>query len=497
MQRFLIPLGLAFVSSCNGDSYEGPYRHVVLISLDTTRQDHLSCFGDRSKTPRIDELAAEGLRFSHAMATAPTTLAAHTSIMTGSYPHTHGVVRNNFVVDEGNVMLAELLAEQGFHCAGFLGSFALDRRFGFAQGFHFFDERYGIQMTPQEFDQNQRRAVDVTDAALAHVDELGDVDRLFLFAHYFDAHTPYSPPDEWCEGFVREGAPRTSNLMDTGESVLRHQKKISTSPRPYGALLAGGLTTEMIARSDGAPLPGDEDLAALYAAEVAYTDSEVGRLLDGLRERGILEDAIVILVADHGEAFWEHADTFNHGLCVYETTARVPLILRLPGGRGAGQEVLNPVSTVDILATLVPLLELSSPAQLEGVDLLRTLDDGFDRGPVFCEATQPYAPTIESGVAWANARKAKCVRSGNLKLIYTPYLKLLELYDVVADPLEQQDLLRDPTPQIAEDVKRLRDTLESWMRERPVFPSQFTRVQIDETMKRLEELGYTGNNPNK
>ena len=257
------------------------------------------------------------------------------------------------------------------------------------------------------------------------------------------------------------------------------------------------MTREMIERCDGDPLPGDEDLAALYAAEVAYTDYEVGRLLDGLRDRGILEDAIVILVADHGEAFWEHADTFNHGLGVYETTTRVPLILRLPNGEGASEEVSTPVSTVDILPTLVELLELTPPVQVEGVNLMRTRNAEFDRGPVFSEATQPYSPNIESGVEWANARKAKCVRSGDLKLIYTPYLDYLELYDVVLDPLAQRNLLLDPTPQSTADAERLRRTLESWRRERPMFPSQFTRVQIDETMKRLEELGYTGNNPNK
>lgn len=484
---------LSILAACGGGGeapYEGPYRHVVLVSLDTTRTDHLSCYEEgHAATPRLDALAAAGTRFEDVTAAAPTTLASHTSLMTGTWPHTHGVARNGFTVHGDNRMLAELLSEAGFHTAGFLGSFALESRFDFDQGFDAFDEDFSVLVDEENYDQNQRLAEEVTAAALAHVEEVRDeVDRLFLFLQYFDPHAPYGPP-------VSEGVPRTT-MREVDAAVRAHQKAITGEGYGHAQVILRGLPRELVGAADGLALPEDQRLVEAYAGEVAYMDRCLGDLFDGLEAAGILDEAVVVVTADHGETMYEHHDFWNHGLWLHQTTVSVPLILTLPDGRGAGRTVSTPVSNVDVLPTLCDLLEIEVPARAEGVSLLPLVDgQELARGPVFSEATQPMPTSgVERRGEWRNLYKPRAIRRGPWKLVVSPYNRVQQLFHLGDDPEERNDLLseRGGDPAVKRVAAELARELLAWQEEADPLPSSFESSESEDTARRLQGMGYAG-----
>jgi len=467
-----------FLAACGqAETPQGP-RHVVLVSLDTTRAAELLPYGGAARTPVLEELASEGVLFEDVTAAAPTTLASHTSMMTGTYPHTHGVVRNGFVVPGENRMLAESFAAAGFHTAGFLGSFALESRFAFDQGFAHFDEEFS-QLVDATHDQNQRSASAVTDAALAHIANT-DFERLFLFVHYFDAHAPYEPPGTRA---VRG---------ELAAAVRVHQERTIGAAPGLAEIINAGPPVALMRDYEPVPSEEDRDLAQRYRGELESIDTQLGRLLDGLAQEGILEDALVIVTGDHGETFWEHGDTWNHGLWVYQTTVHVPLILRFPDGRGAGVRVSGPVSGVDLAPSLWELFGLAPPANAEGVSLLGAMKgEPLERGPVFSQATQP-GRRFETEGEWGNLAKTRCVRDGSFKYVFAPYLDYEELFDLAADPGEENNLLAPSTSNEAsrETAERLRAELDAWVRTRPGHDSRFDPAQIEAVRERLRQLGY-------
>jgi arylsulfatase A-like enzyme len=487
-----------FLGGCGGgDADPGPLRHVLLVSLDTARVDRIGAFGDASaRTPILDGLSDRGVSFDSVTSAAPTTLASHTSLMTGSWPHTHGVARNGFVVHEDNEMLAETFRQKGFHTAGVLGSFALESRFRFDQGFDHYDEDFDELVSVSGADQNQRRGDRVTRAALDHVDTvLGDVDRLFLFVQYFDTHAPYAPPEPFAKPFLAPGASPTSDMHDV-DAAVRAQQQAATGQAfgHAGAINAGlrGPLRALVGNVSGQPGPEDLHLANLYSGEMSFMDKALGDLLEGLRKRGILDETLVVVIADHGETFWEHADLWNHGLAVYQTTVHVPLIFCFPDGRQAGHRISTPVSTIDVVPTLCEILGLEVPTRCEGMSLVSALEGGtLNRGPVFAEATQPWV--AERPGVWANAGKARCVRSGRWKYVVSPYNSIEELFDLDVDPGEQRNLLEGtPSPQILATRGALRAELATWQEGREPLPARFDSSQMQETLERLRAMGYSG-----
>ena len=489
-----LAVGLPLLQGCGPETPR--FERVIVISLDTVRADRLGCYGRvDAHTPALDALAGRGVLFEDATCAAPTTLASHTSVFSGLYPHTHGVPRNGFVVSPENELLGELARSAGFETAAFVGSFALEKSLGLAQGFDTWDEKFVVDIDANH-EQEQRPAAAVTDAALAWV-ERAKPERFLLFAHYFDAHAPYEPPPPFDAMNPRPGAPRSASLADLDGAVRAQQTRTLGKARGVQAVIRGGLDAHALDVEDGRALPQDEDLAALYQGELAYVDREVGRLLDGLEQRGLLEDALVVVFADHGETFAEHADTWNHGLWTYQTTVHVPLLFV---GRGAGasalgaRRVVEPVSSVDVLPTLCELVGWTSPKKVDGVSLVPWMrGERREHGPVFCEATQP--PSVERPrgpeTPWENALKAKCVRLGRWKLVRAPYLPREQLFDLSVDPGERDDLLRGRTDALAQaPLAELRAALDRFEKEARPRASRFDPTQTLETMKKLRALGY-------
>ena len=232
MTYFKLLLAIALLLGFAACSPTPPAWHVVLISLDTTRADHLSCIAgsdSRAQTPALDLLASEGALFLQAQTAAVTTLSAHTSLMTGTWPHSHGVVRNGFELNSVNQTLAETLGARGYRTRAVLGSFALDSRFGFDQGFEVFDETFDLLVGAGGADQNQRLGEHVTRAALARVREHDQDEPLFLFAHYFDPHAPYDPPAAMREARAQEIG-RTVGDPLTVERAVRAGQKLVLGP---------------------------------------------------------------------------------------------------------------------------------------------------------------------------------------------------------------------------------------------------------------------------
>ncbi len=472
-----------------------PPRHVVWISLDTTRADHLGAFGaDPSPTPNLDGLARRSVVFEAATTAATTTLASHFAMFTGTAPHTHGVGENGFIGCAHLDTVAEHAAAAGMATAGFVGSFALDRRFGIAQGFDHWDQHFDVWLTPHHNDQNQRRANAVTDAALDYVDRAGAT-RIFLFVHYFDAHAAYEPPDHLRRRFDPDADTAPPSLTDLGRAVAERQRAVLGADRGGLAGVRSGLVRALAAPTAPWPAPStlERRLAALYRGEVAFVDEQAGRLLAGLEEAGILAEALVVVVADHGETFWEHGDAWNHGLGVYQTTARVPMLVSIPGL--APRVVREPVSTIDLAPTVLDALGLAVPARMEGRSLLAAMrGHASEPVPVFVEATHPVAERFHEGVVWRNERKARAVREGDCKLIRTPYLGLEELYDLAADPEERRDLLAarpaEGSTASACDAARLRGLLTDWERRANPMPALVDHEQAREVQERLRALGY-------
>lgn len=447
-------------ASMRGKSAQ-PARHVIVISLDTARADFLGCYGNNFiQTPHIDRLAQESILFTDCMTVVPTTLASHTSLFTGKYPHNHGTPRNGFMINKNNIMLAELLKEAGFHTAGFLGSFALDSRFDFSQGFDHFDEEFEQFIGLDGVDQNQRSAQAVTDAVIDYLEDTGIPSNLFLFAHYFDPHGPYAPPAEYC--------------------------KLYETSKVYEAWLA---ETQRDLKNW---IRNDAKSAVCYAGEMTYTDEHLGRLTDYLRQKGILDDAILVITSDHGENFKEHYANWNHGFTVYQTTMRSICMFRLPAAARAGTRIDRLYSNIDIFPTLLAYLGLNIPRGIDGEAV--DLDPAGKEISVstrvrFGEATKPHKD-VETDPRWFNNRKTRCIRTDNWKYIQTPYQHSEELYDLSTDPYEQTNLLADPSPRHIDTAKNLRKQLLSWTDSANPLASHFEPGQREETIKRLKSLGY-------
>jgi arylsulfatase A-like enzyme len=429
-------------------------RHVVFISLDTTRADHFGFMGNPwIRTPRLDDLATESVVFENHQTVVPTTLPSHTTLFTGRYPHHHGTPANGWIVNAANRMLPEILGEAGFQTAGFLGSFALDSRFQFAQGFDHYDESFDIFVGEDGSDQNQRSAESVTDAVIAYLDANGAAKNLFLFVHYFDPHRHYLDRGAFLDRYRGMDIP----LTITPEAQGQAKRALS--------------------------------LARLYAGEISYLDHHVGRLLVDLALRGILDESIVVLTCDHGENFAEHHEPFDHGIRVYESVTRVLWLMRLPGAALAGTRLELPSSSIDVLPTLLRELGLPIPDEVDGRAIDLRAPEALENRSRFSQASRE-SPAAIPDEAWPNRHKTRAIRRDGYKLIQTPHHGSEELYHLPDDSDEQQNLLLDPTPAQRALAAELARELEAWAASAQPLSSQPEYEQAQETIERLRALGY-------
>ncbi len=432
---------------CGGGSGETPNSVFVLL-VDTVRRDALGCYGNEDRpTPNLDALAADGVRFEHAISSSGWTLPSVASLLTGTWPTLHGA-RGKGVqltpIREEIATFTEVFQDAGYATSAVANAAFVSPMLGIDRGFDEFDHKHS-------YNWDARRAQETIDIALEMVRDNRD-DPQFALVHLFDAHLMYDPPPAYATKY-------TDGRMDP--------------PPPLTMDLCLGMQkskTEPPARDD------IQYVKDVYHAEVAYLDEHVGRFVAELRTLGLYDAATIIVVADHGEEFWEHGG-FEHGHTLHDELVRVPLIVKFPKDQGfAGRVVDAQVRMIDILPTALELRELDAPATSRGRSMLPLVREEPDEPrPAFCESTLYGAEQI----AW---------RSDRYTYIYDQ-ASGGKLYDWRADPGETRDLAKsDPAT-----AARLREELHGfWSELREEAGKLATSKAVDLSPDRIEQLRALG-----
>ena len=333
---------------------------LVIITLDTLRADHLGLYGyDRPTSPALDTFAQTATVFHDAICGLPTTLPSHLTLFTGLTPTQHGVTSNGMVPTHELTSVFELLEAREFRSEAVIAARVLDDRFIAPLGLDHTQFGDGSDLSV-----NQITADRVTDSALRRLAELGD-ERFALWLHYFDPHEPYAPP------------PRIADRFTAG----------------YRGGLGNRLTTEWLVglnrRTEEDPLPARDrqHVVDLYDAEIAHLDQQLGRLFAELERLGLWDQALIVIVGDHGQALGDPAPAgsphgfWGHGERLVQPVLRVPLMIKLPQ-QTVRHDVETPVETLDLAPTLLELYSLESPPQLTGRSLVPALEGGALSPPI-------------------------------------------------------------------------------------------------------------------
>ncbi len=465
---------LPAAGGCGAGGEEAPAGPNVLVFLvDTLRADALSCYGcPRNTSPNLDAFAREALLFEEALAPSPYTATSHASLFTSTWPAVHGVW-NRTLLESGEELhpalapaattLAEVFRAGGWATACIADGGWISARRGLDQGFEHFDSDY-------------RGVRDRFDAALEWLRDRPRDRPFFLFLHTYEVHAPYLPPEGYenrfagdYDGPLRQVLAEARAFVEAGEgredSLTEVHRKFF---RPWFDRMG----------------PEDVDFyRALYEAEVSLVDEEFARVLGYLRLEGLLEDTIVVVTADHGEAFHEHG-SFGHRQ-VWEEQLRIPCIIRVPGGP-RGLRVPGPVSLLDLMPSLLSACGLPVPEAAEGRVLdLQTGETAAPFDPFVAEANEP-----EHLLAWREGRR-KALFHLDPAAPSPP-----RVFDLAADPGETRD--RAAEPEAAAWLRELSERLPAWMEAAREHRRRFglaaeVRGLSDysaEEIAELEQLGY-------
>jgi arylsulfatase A-like enzyme/Tfp pilus assembly protein PilF len=394
---------------------------LLIITLDTTRADRLGAYGwFPTATPSLDRIARDGVLFEQAAAPAPLTLPAHSSLFTGKYPPQHGVRDNGgFFLDERETTLAERLKANGLKTGGFVGAYVLDRRWGIAQGFDTYSDDFDLsKFASPTLGEVERPANEVADHALAWLETV-KASRFFGWVHFYDAHSPYVPPE------------------------------------PY--------------RTRFADQP--------YLGEIAFVDSQVGRILSFLERARLLDRTVIAVLGDHGESLGDHGES-THGFFIYQSVLHVPLFIRAPYDLLRGRRVADVVRSVDVMSTVLDLLGIPLADKVEGRSLV-PLMTGEVREMGLAAYAEAVYPSYHYG--WG---KLRSLTAGRYKYIDAPRP---ELYDLSQDPGEAHNLHAQR--------RALGDRMASVVRALDTTGAADVKRALDvdpDARARLAALGYVG-----
>ncbi len=431
---FLLVLSLAISTAAaqvpKSPSRRSPFRspNIILITLDTTRADRMGFLGSKRKlTLNLDAVARQGIVFARAYSHVPLTTASHATILTGTYPQFNHV--NDFGVPLSIKLpyLPDILHGHGYQTAAFVASLVLDpldgTAPGFDRGFDVYDAGFRLRrLGADRYKTIERRGEVVVDHALRWLSQAPNKP-FFLWVHLYDAHDPYDPP------------------------------------APYKARYA----------------------SQPYDGEIAYADACVGKLLDGLRKHGLYDEAIIAVMADHGESLSQHGES-THGVFLYDETLHVPLLIKLPLNRWAGKRTEARTGLVDVAPTLLAAAGVTPPSEMQGQSLLEFIKAAPDTNsssegrPAYAETDYPHR-----AFGWSALR---ALRTGKYLYIQAPER---ELYNQSVDP--------DASHNLAGSSKAVSDTMASQLAD---FRSRTSQTLVDlakpdpEKMQKLQALGYVG-----
>ena len=368
--------------------------NVILVTLDTTRADRIGCYGYQAAlTPSLDAMAANGVLFERAYTPVPLTLPSHASLLTGLYPPEHGLHVNGLGRLATEIpVLAEILRKRNYSTAAFLSAFVLNSKFGLNRGFETYDDDLSQTTQAESFVHRRRDGRSVMDAALSWL-QAHCKTPFFCWVHLYDAHGEY----------------------DARESLF-----------------------------------GDRFAQQPYDAGIAVQDLQLGRLKEFLKSRGLTKQTLVIVVGDHGEGLMEHGEQ-EHGMLLYESAVRVPLVISgLPFVK-SGLRVSTPVSLVDLMPTVLDCLAVGQKIQLSGRSLKPSIQGAdLELRPCYLETDAPFE------YHWAPLR---ALIVGRHKLIQT---SRPEFYDLIDDPGELHNLVDSAGIERQDLENRLDEMLESF-----------------------------------
>ena len=389
---------------------------VILISIDTLRSDHLPAYGYSGvSTPNLDAFRADAILYERAYSHCPLTLPSHASMLTGLLPADHGIRDNiGFMLADDVPSLPALLKSNGYATGAAVSAFVLRKGTGIARGFDAYDDEVEPIGTWQVIARVQRTGGETVAAAKKWLDQHGDKP-FFYFLHLYDPHTPYEAPEPF---------------------------RTQYRSKPY----------------DG---------------EIAYTDHVIGEFLGYLKEKGIYDKAMIVILADHGEGLNDH-DEEEHGIFLYREAIQVPLFVKLPGSRHAGATVSAPAGLVDVFPTILQQTATAAPARTydHAVSLLSLLDDPPAKRSIYSET---YYPRMHFG--WSDLHS---LTDGDHHLIRAP---IPELYDLRKDPGETKNVMHEER----RTYTAMRNAIEPFVRE-AAAPAP---IDPDEAAK-LAALGYIG-----
>ncbi|HKS95915.1 MAG TPA: sulfatase-like hydrolase/transferase [Terriglobia bacterium] len=415
-------------SAADSPAAATPRPNVIVVTFDTTRADHLGCYGySRVETPNIDALARAGVRFSRAYTPVPITLPAHTALFTGSFPMATGMhdFGGNKLSPDATT-LAKVLHARGYSTAAFVGAAVLDSRFGLNQGFDVYFDHFDVsRLDESSLDLIERRGDLVADNVLAWLRQ-GPRPPFFLWVHFYDPHFPY------------------------------------TLPEPYATRYR----------------------AHPYDGEISFADAQLGRLIAFLKQQKLYDNSLMVFAADHGEGLGEHGEK-NHGFFIYNSTLHVPLVIKLPASTAGAtpRTVTSPVSLVDVMPTVLQDLGINIPASVQGRSLLGLLlrrpGEGQAGSSVLYAET--YLPLLHFG--WSQLRG---LQWNNWEYIDAPRP---ELYDLRTDPHEIKNVYSTRQSLAHEMHSRLYDVIRRYTptQGNPAAEKELTDPAL---LDRLRSLGY-------
>lgn len=430
--------------------------NIVLITIDTLRADHLSCYGyERKTSPNIDKIAQNGFMFKNAMAPSSWTAPSVASLCTSLYPISHGMVHgiadtinNQEILSDNITTLAELVKARGYRTFGVVSNSHLDKKFGFGKGFDFFK---CLPFLPASF---------VHETIDSWAETIKKSDKYFLWVHYFDPHWPYwpyQPREPWLDKYLAEMQDRD---IDYKRSLIK--KILSGKHHAVAPLLTQNHPRALFL------------LKALYDSEINHVDSYVGTLIE---QFNLNTNTLIIITSDHGDEFLEHG-SIGHGGNLYRETIHIPLIIKLPE-RTDGTIIEKLVNLVDIMPSIAFLLDSPSEEQTVGRSL-------FQRN-----TTQTVSPTDkQSQFSFAELdlrNSLKTIITPEWKYIYDYHNKAEQLYSLTTDPFEQKDLSKKNSTV----TRKLREQLFNWASHSIKYPPTLQPSQLSPAEKeKLEELGY-------
>ncbi len=347
--------------------------NIILISLDTTRADHLSCYGYKVETsPNIDSVAKDGILIRNVISQVPLTLPSHASVFTGLLPIHHKIRDNGgYYLERKNKTIAEILSENDYFTIGFIGSFVLNSKWGIGKGFKIYDDKIEENIyRSYSFLSIERSADIVVKRALDILKKNKIKEPFFLFMHFFDPHAPYKNHPEF------------------------HLK-----------------------------------LDLPYDQEIAFMDKHIGFFISYLKDIGLYDKSLIILFGDHGEGLGEHNE-IGHGMFLYDSTLKVPLIIKLPYSMNKGMEVKQQVQLIDLMPTIFDLVGVKESIKLDGKSFVNSIIKNNNSNEFAYSET--YYPFIHYG--WSPLFS---IRSNYFKFIYAPKR---ELYDIKNDPEELKNI---------------------------------------------------------